>query len=183
MTRAAVTRLDPTQRRRRRPEGRGLAPTPTAPVQGTLALDFVPLLEPPGLDPSVPGNPAGDWIAVPVEFRQHLEQWARRHFRAAAEVVAGDRPVSQLARWCTPEVHQDLVRRSHLVGRAAGHVPGAGRGPEAIRPAIISSRLQVVAMDCFEASAHLRYGERSRAMAGRFEWRRNRWVNVALDFA
>lgn len=178
MSSAPVAPLVPRQRRTAR---RGL--TTTAPVQGTLALDHLPLLDPPALDLVAPGTPAGDWIAVPAPLRAHLEQWTRRHFQAAVEIVAGDRPISQLARWCSPEVHQDLLRRSLLVARAGGHVAGQGRAGEVIRPAVVSTRLQVVAMDCFEASAHLRYGARSRALAGRFEWRRNRWVNVALDFA
>lgn len=177
MTTTNVSSLVP-RRRSLRPES-----TRTATTQGTLALEYQPALDPPEVGHADPGSAAADWIAVPTEFRVHLEQWTRRHLQAAVEVAAGDRPAAQLVRWCAPEVHRDLVRRAHLVARAAGHPAGQGRGFDALHPQVVSARVQIIAMDCFEACAHIRYGQRSRALAARFEWRRDRWLNVALEFA
>lgn len=152
-------------------------------VQGTLALAHLPVLDPPEIGCVEPGSCAGDWIAVPADLRTKLEQWTRRHLQGAVEVAAGDRPAMQLMRWCTSEVHHNLVRRASLVAHAGGHTPGQGRPAEALRPQVVSVRLQIIALDCYEACAHVRYGQRSRAVAARFEWRRKRWVNVALEFA
>ncbi len=151
-------------------------------VQGSLALDHQPLLDPP--TPEVaPGRPGSDLVSVPEAMRQHLHGWAARHLQAVVEIVQGDRPVAQLQRWCLPTVHQDLARRALLVARAGAHRPGEGRGPGAVRPHLLGVRISVVRPDAFEASAHVRYGERSRALAARYECRGGRWLCVALQFA
>lgn len=49
---------------------------------------------------------------------------------AAVEVLAGTRPLAQLARWVTPEVYDSLSRRVALTTpRAATHDATAARGP------------------------------------------------------
>lgn len=142
---------------------------PVASFQGTLALDLEASLVPPAPEPR-----GGPQVAV--------EQWARRFAQAAVEIVGGDRPASQLLRWTTGEVYADLSRRAMLVARAGGHALGAGR-VMTVRPHVLSVRTTFVTPQAAETSIHVRYGERSRAVAARFEHRRGRWLCTALDFA
>lgn len=145
---------------------------PVATTQGTLALDLQPHLEP----PPPRGVPLGGEAA-------EMEVWVRRFVQAAVEIVGGDRPVSQLLRWTTPTVYQDLQRRAQLVARAAGHhQPGVAR-VQPVRPQVRSVHTRFVTPTAAETSVHVRYGERSRAVAARFELRRGRWLCTALDFA
>jgi len=144
---------------------------PIATVQGTLALELEPHLEPP--------PPCG----APIGRDQaEVELWARRFAQAAVEIVGGDRPVSQLLRWTTATVYQDLHRRALLVARAGGHRPGAAP-VQPVRPQVRSVHTTFVSPTVAESSIHVRYGERSRAVAARFERRRGRWLCSALDFA
>lgn len=147
-------------------------PVPVAITQGTLALDLQPRLEPP---------PAA--VADLGRARRHsVEEWVRRFAQAAIEIVGGDRPPSQLLRWTSRTVYADLQRRAVLVARAGGHTPGAAR-VQPVSPRVRSIHTSFVAADVVEASVHATYGPRSRAVAARFELRKNRWVCVALEFA
>jgi hypothetical protein len=157
------------------------APVPLGSVQGTLALDLQPRYDPPALDRS-PGRRGGDVIAIDSRVRGQVEQWSRRYAQAAVEIVGGDRPVSQLLRWTSREVYADLERRAQLVARAGGHRPGQAR-VQPVRPKVVGVRTCFVAPDIVEAGLHVRYGDRSRALAARFELRSGRWVCTALDFA
>ena len=98
------------------------------------------------------------------------------------EIVGGDRPVSQVLRWTTPPVYQDLGRRAQLVAQAVGRRPGQG-GIQGTRPQVVAVHTCFVSADVAEVSAHVRYGRRSRAVAARFERHRDRWVCTALEFA
>ena len=147
-------------------------PVPLAPVQGTLALALLPRREPP---PAPVVEQHGDAART-------IEAWARRVVQAALEVVGGDRPLSQLVRWTDREVYADLQRRAWLVAHAGGHEPGVGR-VQPVRPRVLSVHTCVVADDVVEAGVHVAHGARSRAVATRFERRRDRWVCTALDFS
>jgi len=155
-------------------------PVPVAATQGTLALALLPRSEPP--------LPAGEARAgatvVAIDRRQQavVEEWTRRFVQAAVEIVGGDRPVSQLLRWTLPEVYDDLRRRTMLVARAGGHQPGLAR-VQPVRPRVLSVHTCFVRPDAVEAAVHVRYGERSRALAARFERIEQRWVCSALDFS
>ncbi len=151
-------------------------------VQGMLALDFGQVLDPPELV-EAPGTPGSDWVAVPLELRGRIEQWARRHLQAVVEVAAGDRPGAQVAHWCSPSVHRDLSRRAQLVAAGGDHAPGRRQSLATIRPLVLSVRIQMLGLDVFEASAHVRHGPRSRAVAARYQQFRGRWRAVALEFA
>jgi hypothetical protein len=144
---------------------------PIAEVQGTLALELQPHLEP----PPPRGAPLG-------RDRHEVELWVRRFVQAAVEIVGGDRPAGQLLRWTTGAVYQDLQRRAVLVARAGGHQPGVAR-TQPVRPQVRSVHTRFVTPAVAEASIHVRYGERSRAVAARFEQRRGRWLCTALDFS
>ena len=162
-------------------------PAPVASVQGTLALDLQPRHEPPAV-PQPIGRHAGDVPAVPERRRAEVERWAHRFAQAATEIVGGDRPATQLLRWTSAEVYADLHRRAVLVAQAGGHQPGARR-VQPVRPKVLSVRTCFVDPHVVETGIHVRYGERSRALAARFELRRARqdhqvrWVCTALEFA
>lgn len=149
-------------------------PVPVAETQGALALALQPRVDVP---PALTGadRAPGD-----------IEAWAGRFAQAAAEIVGGDRPVSQLARWSTREVYLDLERRALLVARAGGHQPGAAR-VQPVRPRVHSVHACRVTGAVVEVGVHVRYGNRSRALACRFELRPTRvdtrWVCTALQFA
>lgn len=157
------------------------APVPVASVQGTLALDLQPRHEPP-TPATGPASAGGDVIAIEQGVRRELEQWSRRYAQAAAEIVGGDRPVSQLLRWTSRSVYADLQRRAVLVARAGRHLPGQGR-VQPVRPQVRGVHSCFVSREVAEVSVHVRYGCRSRALAARFERRGGRWLCTALEFA
>lgn len=154
---------------------------PVASIQGTLALDLVPHHDPPEPGPAQ-CRVGGDVVPIDRRLRSRLEQWSRRYAQAAVEIVGGDRPVSQLLRWTTPRVYDDLARRAQLVARATGQQPGHGR-VQPVRPQVLGVHTSFVDGGAAEVSAHVRYGDRSRALALRFEQRGDRWLCVALEFA
>ncbi|WGL54224.1 Rv3235 family protein [Nocardioides sp. BP30] len=111
-----------------------------------------------------------------------LDGWVSRFAQAAVEIVGGDRPVSQLLRWTSADVYAELERRAVLVARAGHHQPGQGR-VQPVRPKVLSAHSFFVTPQVVEASVHVRYGARSRALAARFETRQGRWVCTALEWA
>lgn len=155
-------------------------PVPLASVQGTLALDLAPLLDPPRVQVA-PGLPGSDLVTVDPALRQGLEAWVGRYVQAVVEIVAGERPVNQVTRWCRREVYADLSRRAELVARAAG-TTAPGRRRAGARPLVAGVRVSFLDQHVVEASARVRHGERSRALALRFERVRDRWVCSALEF-
>jgi len=158
---------------------------PVSEVQGTLALDVQPRQEPPATPAPTLADPSGDEAdIVPIDRtqRRELEAWVGRFGQAAVEIVGGDRPVTQLLRWTTAEVYEELQRRALLVGRAGHHRPGQGR-VQPVRPKVVSVHSFFLTPRVVETSIHVRYGERSRALAARFEAPDDRWVCTALDWA
>lgn len=147
---------------------------PVATVQGTLALDLSPRHH----RPAAPPAPA----PRPLRTTGPLESWVHRFAQATVEIVGGDRPVAQLVRWTSRQVHEDLHRRAVVVARAGGHAPGVAR-VQPVRPQVVSVHTSTVRAGVVEASARVRYGERSRALALRFEHRSERWLCTALEFA
>jgi hypothetical protein len=143
-----------------------------ASIQGTLALDL-------GMD-LAPSEPDPGSVTAGVECGP-IEPWAQRVVQAAVEVVGGHRPVSQLVRWVSPDVHRDLHRRALLVARASG--PESGRRRPLVRPQVRSVHASHPLPGVAECSVRVRYGERSRALAARFEDRQGRWLCTALDWS
>jgi hypothetical protein len=156
-------------------------PVRMASVQGTLALDLTAHQDPPDAVP-VRASGAGDVVDIGRAARREFERFSGRIVQAIVEIVGGDRPVTQVLRWTTPEVYQDLGRRAHLVARAVDRRPGQG-GIQGTRPQVVRAHACFVSDGVAEVSAHVRYGARSRAVAARFERRRDRWVCSALEFA
>jgi hypothetical protein len=158
-------------------------PMPVASVQGTLALDLEPRRDPPWPAASSWSGPIADVLPIDGPLRRATEEWARRYTQAAVEIVGGDRPVTQLLRWSSREVYEDLQRRALLVARAGKHQPGQGRF-QPVRPRVLGIHPCFVTHEVVEVSTHVRYGERSRALAARFERTPDqRWRCTALEFA
>ncbi|MDQ6525607.1 Rv3235 family protein [Nocardioides sp. LHD-245] len=159
---------------------------PVSPTQGTLALALLPRQSPPRTTgragPRPPTRPGAVVVPVDQRLRHAIEEWTHRFVQAAVEIVGGDRPVSQLIRWTTRDVYADLHRRALLVARAGGHQPGLAR-VQPVRPRVRSVHACFLSDAIVECGVHVLHGERSRAVAARFERRDQRWVCTALDFS
>ena len=144
---------------------------PVAAVDGSLALDV-------RARPVVPAAPDLRLLdgGGPREHRE-VQAWAARFAQATVEVLGGDRPVSQLLRWTTARVYQDLDRRVRILGRTA---PALQRR-RTIRPQVRSVHVFQPQPGTAEVSVHVRHGHRSRALAARLERRKGRWTCVALQ--
>ena len=153
------------------PDGGGTEDVPLAAVQGTLALD---------LGPTAPTSPSPALYAVGGEADPRSEAevraWAARFAQAVVEVTGGDRPVTQLLRWTSARVYADLNRRVRIM---AQNRP-AGQRMRTIRPQVRSVHVFQPAPTSAEVSVHVRYGQRSRALAARLEQRNGHWTCTAL---
>lgn len=156
-----------------------LRPRPgMASVQGALALDLTPRTAPPR--PRLRSTRASDLADLERASREQVDAFVGRYLQAAVEIAAGDRPVAQLLRHTVPEVFDALAGRARTVTAAGGLAPGRVRGPNPARPVVVGVRTALIRSDAVEASAHVRYGRRSRAVAARFEVVRDRWQCVAI---
>ncbi len=157
---------------------------PMASVQGSLALDLTPRLDPPETSPaSRISQRRRDLVAAEPFERTALDRFAHGFLVRACEIASGDRPVTQLLRQSSPRVYDDLARRARLVTATAGTHPARGRGRGAVRPVLKTMHTSLVGSGALEAAAHVRYGARSRAVAARFETVGGRWQCVALEWA
>lgn len=157
---------------------------PVASIQGTLALDLTPLLDPPDCSAVRRSGADRDLVQIDPLTRRRVEAWAQRYLQAAVEIAGGDRPVSQLLRWSDDPVYDDLACRARLAARAETRPPLAPRRRrETSRPFLVGTHTIFVGRDAVEVSARVRYGERSRAVAARFEDLDGQWICVALEFS
>jgi hypothetical protein len=167
------------------------AADPSVGVQGTLALSFT---RPSGV-PAVPQGPPGlrlvsgrrdaDAEARDVvdadEFGPRLtgrdslpepQTWAGRVVQAIVEVLAGVRPASQLVRWTTEEVYDEISSLVIPVRAADDRIPPRG----VVRSVHVTEPADGVAEVC----ALVRRGARSSAVALRLEGLDGRWQCTAL---
>ncbi|MGW6195873.1 Rv3235 family protein [Kribbella sp. NPDC055110] len=103
--------------------------------------------------------------------------WGARMAQAVSEVLAGDRPISQLVRFTDDVVFMELNRRVRMLGLNST----AGMRGAKEKSTVRSVRVFMPEPCIAEVAAHVRHGERSRAVAFRLEVRRNRWVCTALE--
>jgi hypothetical protein len=146
---------------------------PIASVQGTLALDLDSL-------PAPSAEPPASHLALaptPTDAADDVRVWARRFAQAVVEVTGGDRPVTQLLRWTTPRVYQDLGRRVQIMAQTRS----APERRRTIRPQVLSVHVFQPKPTSLEVSVHVRYGLRSRALAARMERRRGAWTCTDLQ--
>lgn len=109
-------------------------------------------------------------VALPDPY-----SWTGRFVQAVVEVLAGERPVTQLLRWTNEGVYADVTRRARALGRLA---PGARRGRG--RALVRSVHLCEPRDGVVEAAVHVKEGGRSRAIALRLEGLDGRWRCTAL---
>ena len=167
---ATVTRLGPSGARRSET-------VPIAAVQGTLALDLrgcAGMPTTPELRPAL--NLVDDNADGPSAVDPDVHAWAARFAQAVVEVLGGDRPLSQLLRWTTRRVYNDLGRRVRILGRTA---PVQQR-LRTVRPQVRSVHVFQPECDSAEISVHVRHGQRSRALAARLQLDEGRWQCTAL---
>jgi hypothetical protein len=143
--------------------------------QGALSLTF-PL--PSGLE-SVPQTKALTLVRPAPERADELagaQAWSARFVQAVVEVLAGDRPLTQLVRWTSPSVYADIARRrERLAERPA-------RGPRKGRPHVATVHVCHPTESTAEIAARVATGARSRAVAARLDRSNDRWMCTAIDF-
>lgn len=151
-------------------------------VQGTLALGITPETAPPDVRTSTSRSGA-DVVLVNPRTSDEAKRWSTAFATAVVEVIAGDRPASQLVRWCTPSIHQEISRRADLVAAAGGHRAGHGRPRHGtLRPQVTSVRTCFLTSATVEMCAVVRHGRRSRFLAARIERWSGRWCCTVLEF-
>ena len=163
-----------------------------AAVQGTLALAFVLPSGVPAV-PDAPPVPAPPDLRLvrPADAQEALDDvefgpqptpraalpeprtWAGRFVQAVIEVLAGDRPASQLVRWTTTEVYDDVACRITPGGRPGSAVPA--------RAVVRSVHVTEPADGVAEVAALVRRGVRVTAVALRLEGMDGRWQCTALE--
>lgn len=172
------------------PGGRPLhRPSQVLGSQGTLALAFV-------LPSGVPAIPRPALYLAPdpgddPDFApRHTSTaelppprgWAAQFVQALLEVVSGDRPATQLLRWTTPEVY-DQIRQT------TGAMSRTGMASRANRPVGWSHRALVRSLHVGEPSdgaaevcATVQRGPRAAAIALRLDGVDGRWQCTALQW-
>ncbi|CAN5235832.1 hypothetical protein BH24ACT12_BH24ACT12_16430 [soil metagenome] len=123
---------------------------------------------------SCAGVPA---IVTAGQGTEPLIEQASRFIQAVVEIVAGDRPCTQVIRYADERVYATLTQ--HLVartrdedGRSVHHRP---------RARVVSIRVTCPRSAVAEVSARVSDGIRSRALAARLDYMRGRWVCTALE--
>lgn len=147
-----------------------LGQVPLASVQGTLALDMR------GCH-GMPQTPELRVVDDDSRAVDDVSMWSARFAQAVVEVVGGDRPVTQLVRWTTSRVYNDLGRRVRILARTS---PSAQR-LRTVRPQVRSVHVFQPTPEAAEVSVHVRHGKRSRAIAARLELEDGRWQCTALQ--
>jgi Family of unknown function (DUF6459) len=146
-------------------------------VQGALALNFV-------LPSGLPAEPYARALRLVETSSPDLrpaalpdpKPWAARLVQAVTEVLAGDRPLTQLLRWVDGEVYSDIRRRVTVHARRQPPKLGSGQ-----RAAVRSVHAAQPTADVSELCVILQRGARAAAVAVRLESRGDRWLCTALE--
>lgn len=101
-----------------------------------------------------------------------------RVVRAAVEVLRGERPAAQLARWVTPQVYDQLLERGRLMREAQQSRPPR---PKAHAATVRRVRMVRLGATSAEATVILHDEGRVRAAAVRLEGRRGVWRVAVLE--
>jgi hypothetical protein len=99
-----------------------------------------------------------------------------RFVQGVVDIVAGDRPCSQVMGMADASVYDLLTTRA-----VAAHRVRSRAAARRLRPRVVSVRVVCHRPGVAEVSARVCHGERSRALAARLEHTRGRWVCTALD--
>jgi len=125
----------------------------------------------------MPKTPELHLIADDTEVTDDVSMWSARFAQAVVEVLGGDRPLTQLVRWTTSRVYNDLGRRVRILARTS---PSAQR-LRTVRPQVRSVHVFQPTPATAEVSVHVRHGHRSRALAARLELDDGRWQCTVLQ--
>lgn len=106
--------------------------------------------------------------------------WVGRLTQALLEVLAGERPHTQLLPWTSDRVFRAVTRRVTVAMRMRSTVVDLTRRP---RLQLGSIRVTEPATGVAEVCAIVRRGERCQAVALRLEARRGRWRCTAFELA
>lgn len=115
-------------------------------------------------------------ITPDLGYLPHPAEWTARMARAVIEAVAGERPATQLAKWTTREVFNQVSVRAQVARRHP-----AGKALAAPLRKVGSVRVCPVTPGVIEACAVVSGMTRARAVAMRFEAREDRWILTALQ--
>ena len=151
------------------PGGRRSLPEPM--TQGALALSFG------GFEHGLADDPDFGRQPTPSMALPDPTATCSAVVQAVVEVLGGVRPVSQLVRWTTHEVHAALSRRTALAARMRPH----GGAPSARAAVVRAVRVCLPADGVAEASAVVIDADRVRAVAVRLEGLDGRWRATALE--
>ena len=151
-----------------RPAARQSRPTQQQlPLRWHLS-DQLPVIPEPPPDVRIRHRPATD----PAPGLPEAGVWASHLVQAVIEVLAGARPIGQLARWLSPEVQGQLRRqRTAAVTPRPASATGRGNRGRAVRSVHICSP----AAGVVEATVVIGGGQRSRAVALRLEAVGGQW--------
>ena len=136
-----------------------------------------------------PGAAAGVRAQGPTsvgdaETSERISGIARSVAQGALEVLAGSRPLQQMARWLDPDNYERLQLRTNLV-RCITSPAGPNRNDpptSAQRQVVVrSARVCPVSEGIYEASVVAFDQKRVRAVALRIEQRRGAWRVTALE--
>ncbi|HEX6447477.1 MAG TPA: Rv3235 family protein [Streptosporangiales bacterium] len=106
--------------------------------------------------------------------------WVGRLTQALLEVLAGERPHTQLLPWTSDRVFRAVTRRVTVAARMRSTVVDLTRRP---RLQLGSIRVTEPAVGVAEVCAVVRRGERCQAVALRLEAWRGRWRCTAFELA
>ena len=145
-------------------------------LQGALALTF-PLVPGSPADPTPPVLSIVPDLAPTRPVPADPQQWALRFLQAVVEVVASERPLTQLARWTDPRVYAEIGRsRERVAARRSAARTRTGRQH------VATVHVCRPSPDVAEVAARVTTGPRSRAIAAQLTFTRERWLCTALDF-
>lgn len=118
-----------------------------------------------------------------AEITARISGIARSVAQGALEVLAGSRPLQQMARWLDPENYERLHLRSNLVRciNTASNADRIGTASAHRHVVVRSARVCPVRAGVYEASVVAFDQKRVRAVALRIEQRRGAWRVTALE--
>jgi hypothetical protein len=108
---------------------------------------------------------------------EECEAWAGRLLQAVVEVLARDRPLTQLIRWTDQHVYADIAARQQRLATRGSRLPRS-----AARPHVMTVHICHPTERTAEVSARVTMGGRSRAIAARLDLHRERWLCTAIQF-
>lgn len=157
-------------------------------TQGALALSY-PM---PGGLPAEPSAPATRRLsslalvpelrATPTPCTPDTHAWALRFVQAVVEVISADRPLTQLLRWTDEAVYVEIAQRQRCAMRRRAAGGSGGTQQMSLRQHVASVHVSHPTDLAAEVTARVMTPRRSRALAARLDYERDRWTCTAIAF-